>query len=128
MLTATKPTVRTDNPAQMRAVQQANNYVTRPLLGRPDVWEVQNVRNGARYEVDLQTGACTCPHFTNRLVETGECCKHFELVNLILITSQARPAPEPVIPAKPAASEKRGKRWEEMSREERLFAMFGPDC
>jgi predicted nucleic acid-binding Zn finger protein len=30
----------------------------------------------AAYRVDVQSGTCSCPHFENRLVGTGQKCKH----------------------------------------------------
>jgi len=35
---------------------------------------------GRTYEVDLQSGCCTCPHYAARLAGTGKDCKHLEAV------------------------------------------------
>ena len=32
------------------------------------------------YTVNLEEASCTCPHYTNRLAGTGECCKHLKQV------------------------------------------------
>lgn len=123
MQTITKPTVRTTDRATMRAIQQAHQYETAPVLAQPDVWNVQNTANGETYRVDLRTGACTCPH-ARRINAAGETCKHFELVNLILLTGQNRPQAEPVLT--PAQRIQDEAEWRaDYARRRR--ALYGPD-
>lgn len=73
------------------------------MLGQPDVWKVSHGLAHAEYRVELQTG--TCPHFVERCAPRGETCKHFELIDLMLLTSHQRPQPEPVPARKSTWSE-----------------------
>jgi hypothetical protein len=95
--TATKPTIRTSDVAQLRALQQGHGYtITRTETG----WTVRNNQSGAKYAVTVD-GCCNCPHFAQRLEGSGETCKHFamadlaerlDLVELRVVAAEPQPA------------------------------------
>lgn len=99
-----KPTVRTNDTAAMRAVQQAANYAVSPTSTG---WTVSNRISGERYQVEV-SGRCTCPH-AQRINRTGAVCKHFALCDLTERTAAMVAAPAP------------------LSRDERIYRDFGPD-
>lgn len=72
---------------ELRAYLQLPNYDLQPLEG--DLWTVAK-REGQPepYVVDVATGACTCEDS-----KRGHVCKHFRMVNLVLISETPAPSP-----------------------------------
>jgi hypothetical protein len=64
---------------QVRAYQQAGEYLVFPASCERNDWEVQHL-DGHGYTVDLDTKTCTCPDFQRR--GHLRACKHIELVKL----------------------------------------------
>lgn len=105
----TKPTIRSNDVAAMRAAQQWDNYaVTASATG----WTVKNLENGKEYHVTVD-GRCDCPHFVQRLEGSGEVCKHFSRADLAERMGLVQPAPIDT--------------WR-ADRDRRIARDFGPEC
>lgn len=79
MKTSTKA-ARKPIDRQLRALQQADDYVVFETVGTQTGWTVQKIRGedaGTSYQVDTTAKTCTCMDFEKRKLA----CKHQHLVN-----------------------------------------------
>ena len=104
-----KPTIRTNDVAAMRAVEQWDNYT---VTAAPNGWTVKNTKNGQEYHVTV-AGECSCPHWEQRLKGSGECCKHYSRADLAERMGLVQLAPVDT--------------WR-ADRDRRIARDFGPEC
>lgn len=72
---AEKPTTRPKVDRELRAYEDAANYLCLPGGGETD-WNVVNLRSGAVYTVDAAAATCSCPDHQYRRT----LCRHLRLV------------------------------------------------
>lgn len=49
-----------------------------------DIFEVKSHTSTTKYEINIKSGSCTCPHYRFRLAKSGGHCKHYIDVTLYL--------------------------------------------
>lgn len=96
-MNATKPTVRSNDIAAMRAIQQWDNYRVLPTATG---WAVLNKKTGDTYAVCVD-GSCNCPH-AKKANPTGAVCKHYSRACLeerlkAMADTPAAPRPETTV-------------------------------
>jgi hypothetical protein len=119
MLSA-KPTIRSNDTAALRALQQAHNYEVQPTATG---WSVRNRISGEVYQVEV-TGRCSCPH-GRKINPSGGHCKHFSLCDLTERVTASRTSP---CYQEDTREELHRLDSLKVARDARMVRDFGPDC